>query len=74
MPLGRRFPYRERRVPRLSLTAKKSFAVPWGYENILASGFIGRGGGDEEQVSAGEDLNFASILLSGLSFFCSIAW
>ncbi|MDR0709445.1 MAG: hypothetical protein LBF77_05210 [Spirochaetaceae bacterium] len=74
LPLGRRFPYRERRVPRLSLTAKKSFAVPWGYENILASGFIDRGKSGEEPVSAGGDLNLAGILLSGISFSCSIAW
>jgi hypothetical protein len=72
MPLGRPSPDRERRAPRLSLTARKLFAVPWGYERLRASG-------DEPDTgatppSAGEGLSPASILLSGLSFFCSIAW
>jgi hypothetical protein len=74
LPLGRRPAGRKGRVPQLSLTARKLFAVPWGYENILASGFINRGKSGGEPVSAGGDLNLASVLLSGLSFFCSIAW
>jgi hypothetical protein len=76
LPLVRRPPYRKGRVPQLSLTARKLFALPWGYEAIFASGFFDRSeeGGDESPPSAGEGPNLASILLSGLSLFCSIAW
>lgn len=75
LPLGRRPADRKERIPRVSLTARKIFAVPWGYENILASGFIDHSEEkDEGQSSAGESPNLADILLSGLSFFCSIAW
>jgi hypothetical protein len=73
LPLGRRPAGRKGRIPQLSLTARKLFAVPWGYENILASGFIDHGE-EEGQSPAGEGPNLATILLSGLSFFCSIAW
>jgi hypothetical protein len=74
LPLARRTVDREGRAPRLSLTARKLFALPWGYENILASGFLDRGEESERKPSAGEGPNLSSILLSGLSLFCSIAW
>jgi hypothetical protein len=79
IPLGRRPSGQTGSAPRLSLTAKKLFAFPWGYEKILGSGFFDQGeqGGKEKgekSTLTGEGLNFASILLSGLSFFCSITW
>jgi hypothetical protein len=69
---------RNRRGPRLSVTVRKLFALPWGYEPLLSSGSSdpgGHGGGSKTaEGSAGGGINPASILLSGLSFRCSIAW
>jgi hypothetical protein len=74
-PLGRWSLDREGRVPRLSLTARKLFAFPWGYETVFSSGFFDSGEeGDKAAPSAGSGLNPASVLLSGLSLFCSITW
>jgi hypothetical protein len=74
LPLVRK--RREGRAPRLSLTVRKLFVLPWGYETILASGFLdpGEEGEGEGQPSTGKGINPASILLSGLSLFCSITW
>jgi hypothetical protein len=74
MPLGRRPPGQTGNGLRLSLTARKIFAFPWGYENIPASGFFDGGEAEKGQTSAGGGLNIANILLSGLSFFCSLTW
>jgi len=48
---------------RLSLSLQKAFVVPWGYENLLASG--GTGSGGTSPVDTGSLLRTA--LLSGLS-------
>jgi hypothetical protein len=67
---------RKRAAPRLSLTVQKLFAVPWGYESIRISGVGDQNEppGDKAPASAGESIDLMSILLSGLSFFCSITW
>jgi hypothetical protein len=71
LPLGRK-----RASPRLSLTAQKLFAVPWGYESVRASVSVDRiePPADEAPISTGGSIDLISILLSGLSFSCSIVW
>ncbi|MHB9291857.1 hypothetical protein Holit_00943 [Hollandina sp. SP2] len=66
---------RKETPPRLSLTAKKLFALPWGYEDIIADGSSGSGQEGETPSSFSRGtLNLISILLSGLSLSCSISW
>jgi hypothetical protein len=66
---------RKETPPRLSLTAKKLFALPWGYEDITAAASSGGGQDGETPASfSGGRLNLISILLSGLSISCSITF
>jgi hypothetical protein len=70
LPLGR-----NRKGPRLSLTGGKLFALPWGYEPLVNAAFseLGEGGAAGPQAAGGGP-SLTSILLSGLSFCCSITW
>jgi hypothetical protein len=59
--------------PSLSLGIRKTFAVPWGYEALFDSG-SSSGGEEEEAAQPAKALNLTSILLSGVSFYCSLTW
>ncbi|MDR2797945.1 MAG: hypothetical protein LBB80_06345 [Treponema sp.] len=69
LPLGR-----NRSGPQLSVTVGKLFAIPWGYEPILSYGSSEHSGDAEGPKTSRGGLSITSILLSGLSFCCSITW
>jgi hypothetical protein len=60
--------------PLLSLNLRKLFAIPWGCENLKVASFFGDEGDRGGAPMPAENINFASILLSGLSFYCTIVW
>jgi hypothetical protein len=69
LPLGR-----NRSGPRLSVTLRKLFALPWGYEPILSFGSPDQDAAEERSKPTRSGLSITSILLSGLSLCCSITW
>jgi hypothetical protein len=54
---------------RLSLGLKKLFVVPWGYERALRYSPASPGAPDPAT-----DERLKTLLLSGLSFYCSLYW